>query len=108
MREIAQTGPTGVPSFGFGEAAAAFLGGDAAMYLDTLKIAAMSRDPKQSKVDGKVGYTLHPVGTRCGSETGGFAIASASSSSSPTSSWLLSSMSTSFGGSPIGRNASVP
>ena len=74
MREIAQTGPTGVPSFGFGEAAAAFLGGDAAMYLDTLKIAAMSRDPKQSKVDGKVGYALHPVGTRCGSETGGFAV----------------------------------
>ena len=34
MREIAQTGPTGVPSFGFGEAAAAFLGGDAAMYID--------------------------------------------------------------------------
>ena len=74
MREIAQTGPTGVPSFGFGEAAAAFLGGDAAMYLDTLKIAAMSRDPKQSKVDGKVGYALHPVGSRCGSETGGFAV----------------------------------
>ena len=74
MREIAQTGPTGVPSFGFGEAAAAFLGGDAAMYLDTLKIAAMSRDPKQSKVDGKVGFALHPVGTRCGSETGGFAV----------------------------------
>ncbi len=74
MREIAQTGPTGVPSFGFGEAAAAFLGGDAAMYLDTLKIAAMSRDPKQSRVDGKVGFALHPVGARCGSETGGFAV----------------------------------
>lgn len=73
MREITQTGPNGIPSFGFGEAAAAFLGGDAAMYLDTLKIAAMARDPKQSKVDGKVGYALHPEGTRCGSETGGFA-----------------------------------
>jgi multiple sugar transport system substrate-binding protein len=73
MREIAQTGPAGIPSFGFGEAAAAFLGGDAAMYLDTLKIAAMARDPKQSKVDSKVGYALHPVGSRCGSETGGFA-----------------------------------
>ncbi|NKC17210.1 MAG: extracellular solute-binding protein [Gammaproteobacteria bacterium] len=74
MREIAQTGPKGVPSFGFGEAAAAFLGGDAAMYIDTLKIAAMARDPKLSKVDGKVGYALHPVGSRCGSETGGFAV----------------------------------
>lgn len=73
MREITQTGPNGVPSFGFGEAAAAFLGGDAAMYLDTLKIAAMARDPKQSKVMDKVGYALHPEGSRCGSETGGFA-----------------------------------
>ena len=74
MREIAQTGPTGIASFGFGEAAAAFLGGDAAMYIDTLKIAAMARDPKLSKVDGKVGYALHPTGSRCGSETGGFAM----------------------------------
>lgn len=74
MREITRTGPTGIPSFGFGEAAAAFLQGEAAMYLDTLKIAAMSRNPDLSKVDGKVGYALHPTGTRCGSETGGFAM----------------------------------
>ena len=74
MREIAQTGPKGIPSFGFGEASAAFLGGDAAMYLDTLKIAAMARNPAMSKVDGKVGYALHPEGSRCGSETGGFAV----------------------------------
>ena len=73
MREIAQTGPKGIPTFGFGEAAASFLQGESAMYLDTLKIAAMSRDPKLSKVDGKVGFALHPVGSRCGSETGGFA-----------------------------------
>ncbi len=74
MREITQTGPAGVPTFGFGEASAAFLQGDAAMYLDTLKIAAMSRNPKLSKIDGKVGYGQHPVGVRCGSETGGFAV----------------------------------
>lgn len=73
LREVAQTGPRGIPTFGFGEAAAAFLQGEAAMHLDTLKIAAMSRDPKLSKIDGKVGYALHPVGSRCGSETGGFA-----------------------------------
>ena len=74
MREITQTGPKGIPTFGFGEASAAFLQGDAALYLDTLKIAAMSRNPKLSKVDGKVGFALHPVGSRCGSETGGFAM----------------------------------
>lgn len=73
LREVAQTGPRGIPTFGFGEAAAAFLQGEAAMHLDTLKIAAMSRDPKLSKIDGKVGYAMHPVGSRCGSETGGFA-----------------------------------
>ena len=74
MREITRTGPTGIPSYGFSEASAAFLQGDAAMYIDTLKIAAMSRDPKLSKVDGKVGFAPHPVGSRCGSETGGFAV----------------------------------
>ena len=74
MREITQTGPRGVPTFGFGEASAAFLQGDAAMYLDTLKIAAMSRNPKLSKIDGMVGYGQHPVDVRCGSETGGFAV----------------------------------
>lgn len=73
LREVAQTGPAGIPTFGFGEAAASFLQGESAMHLDTLKIAAMSRDPKLSKIDGKVGYALHPTGSRCGSETGGFA-----------------------------------
>ncbi|MCY4209154.1 MAG: sugar ABC transporter substrate-binding protein [Roseovarius sp.] len=74
LRHIAKTGPVGVETFGFGEAAAAFLQGDAAMHLDSLKIAAMSRNPSLSKIDGNVGYALHPVGSRCGSETGGFAM----------------------------------
>lgn len=74
LREIVQTGPRGIASFGFGEAAAAFLSGDAALYLDTLKIAAMVRDPRQSAVMDKVGYALHPTGSRCGGETGGFAM----------------------------------
>lgn len=74
MRHVAETGPVGIETFGFGEAAAAFLQGDAAMHLDTLKIAAMSRNPSLSTIDGKVGYALHPTGTRCGSETGGFAM----------------------------------
>lgn len=74
MRHVARTGPVGIETFGFGESAAAFLQGDAAMHLDTLKIAAMSRNPSLSKVDGNVGYALHPEGNRCGSETGGFAM----------------------------------
>lgn len=74
LKTIVDTGPPGIASYGFSEMANAFLQGDAAMYLDSLKIAAMSRNPKVSKVDGKVAFAEHPVGTRCGSETGGFAM----------------------------------
>ncbi|CAN0587271.1 unnamed protein product, partial [Ectocarpus sp. 12 AP-2014] len=74
LRHVARTGPVGIPTFGFGEAAAAFLQGEAAIHLDTLKIAAMSRNPNLSTIDGNVGYALHPVGSRCGAETGGFAL----------------------------------
>lgn len=74
LRHTVQTGPVGIPTFGFGEAAAAFLQGEAAMHLDSLKIAAMSRNPNLSTIDGNVGYALHPVGSRCGAETGGFAL----------------------------------
>lgn len=74
LKEIAETGPEGIAGYGFGEMANSFLQGDAAMFLDTLKIAAMTRDPRQSTIDGKVGFALHPTDVRCGSETGGFAM----------------------------------
>lgn len=74
LRHTVKTGPKGIETFGFGEASAAFLQGDAAFYLDTAKIAAMSRNKKLSKVDGRVGFALHPTAQRCGSETGGFAM----------------------------------
>ena len=74
LRHVAKTGPTGIASYGFGDMTTAFLQGDAALYLDSLKIAALSRDETRSKVDGKVGYALHPTDARCGSETGGFAM----------------------------------
>ncbi len=89
MREITQTGPKGIPAYDFGAASAAFLGGDAAMYLDTLKIAAMVRDPAMSKVDGKVGYALHPEGSRCGAETGGFALGIPANSQNQEAAFLL-------------------
>lgn len=74
LRHVAKTGPTGIPSYGFGDATTAFLQGDATFWLDSLKIAALSRDESRSKVNGKVGYALHPTDVRCGSETGGFAM----------------------------------
>lgn len=89
MRHVVKTGPRGIQTFGFGEASAAFLQGDAAMHLDTLKIAAMSRNPKLSKIDGNVGYALHPTGTRCGSETGGFALGIPNNSKNKEAAFLL-------------------
>ena len=89
MRHVVQTGPTGIETFGFGEASAAFLQGDAALYLDTLKIAAMSRNPNLSKVDGMVGFALHPTDVRCGSETGGFAVGIPANSQHKEAAFLL-------------------
>ena len=89
MRHAVKTGPRGIETFGFGEASAAFLQGDAALYLDTLKIAAMSRNPKLSTIDGKVGFALHPTDVRCGSETGGFAMGIPSNSRNKEAAFLL-------------------
>lgn len=89
LRHTVNTGPVGIPSFGFGEASAAFLQGDAAMHLDTLKIAAMSRNPDLSQIDGNVGYALHPTGLRCGSETGGFALGIPANAPNPEAAFLL-------------------
>lgn len=74
LRDMVKLGPPGIATYGFGEMSRAFLHGDAAMYIDSLKIAAMARDPKLSKVSGKIGFALHPTDARCGSETGGFAM----------------------------------
>jgi len=74
FKKLLDNSPPGVLSYAFGEMSNAFLQGEAAMYLDSHKIAATSRDPNQSKVVGKVGFALHPVAEQCGSETGGFAM----------------------------------
>ncbi len=92
LKTIIDNSPPGVLSYGFGEQANAFLQGDAAMYLDTHKIAAMSRDPNQSVVDGNVGYALHPrVGdAECGlSETGGFSMGIPSNSQNKEAAFLF-------------------
>lgn len=72
LKEISETGPAGIPGYGFGEMMNAFLQGQAAMYLDTIAIFGQVNDPTKSKVAGKVGYALHPKGVRHSSETGGF------------------------------------
>ncbi len=91
LGRIVANSPPGVLNWGFGEQANAFLQGDSAIYVDALKIAAMSRDPNQSLVDGKVGYALHPVGPDgiCGAETGGFAMGIADNSTKKEAAFLF-------------------
>ncbi|MEL6947042.1 MAG: extracellular solute-binding protein [Pseudomonadota bacterium] len=74
LKKIVGCGPKGAASFGFGEALGSFLNGDTAMFLDTTVVAGQINDPSKSKVVGKVGWALHPMGTRRGSQTGGFGI----------------------------------
>ncbi|GAB6052841.1 sugar ABC transporter substrate-binding protein [Magnetospira thiophila] len=75
LKKIVDCGPEGSKSFGFSEAANAFLQGNTAMFLDTSIFSGQVNDPEKSKVVGKVGWALHPAGVRRGSQTGGFGIA---------------------------------
>jgi multiple sugar transport system substrate-binding protein len=75
LKSFVETGPPGIASFGFGEMENAFLLGQAALYLDTIAIFGDVKDPKKSRVMGKVGYALHPKGTRYSAESGGFGLA---------------------------------
>ena len=74
LKTIVDCGPEGASGFAFGEALASFLQGNTAMYLDTTVVAGQINDPSKSKVVGKVGWALHPMGVRRGSQTGGFGI----------------------------------
>lgn len=74
LKTIVDCGPEGSHTFGFAEAGAAFLQGNTAMFLDTTIFAGQVNDPSKSKVVGKVGWALHPMGVRRGSQTGGFGI----------------------------------
>ncbi len=74
LKTIVDCGPKGAATFGFGEALSSFLKGDTAMFLDTTVVAGQIDNPKKSKVVGKVGWAMHPMGVRRGSQTGGFGI----------------------------------
>jgi len=74
LKTIVDCGTEGAATFGFAEAGASFLQGTSAMFLDSTVFAGQVNDPEKSKVVGKVGWAPHPVGTRAGSQTGGFGI----------------------------------
>ena len=75
LKKIVDCGPEGAKTFGFAEAGAAFLQGNTAMFLDSTVVAGQVEDPTRSKVMGKVGWAMHPMDVRRGSQTGGFGIA---------------------------------
>lgn len=74
LKKIIDCGPEGSASFGFSESLGSFLNGDTAMFLDSTVVAGQINNPAKSKVVGKVGWAMHPMGVRRGSQTGGFGI----------------------------------
>ena len=74
LKTIVDCGPKGSSAFGPAEAAASFSAGESAMFMDSIAFAAGFENPDKSTVAGKVGYAMHPMGVRRGSQTGGFGI----------------------------------
>jgi multiple sugar transport system substrate-binding protein len=89
LKTIVDCGPEGAVNFGFGEALGAFLNGDTAMFLDTTVVAGQIDDPQRSQVVGKVGWAMHPMGTRRGSQTGGFGIGIPANAENKEAAFLL-------------------
>ena len=74
LKDVVKYGPPGIPGFDVSAADNSFLLGQAAMQIDHDKIAGLARDPKQSKVVGKVGFARHPGQKTHSTETGGFGV----------------------------------
>ena len=89
LKTIVDCGPEGASTFGFGEALGAFLNGDTAMFLDTTIVAGQIDNPSKSKVVGKVGWALHPMGTERASQTGGFGIGIPANAENKDAAFLL-------------------
>ena len=89
LKTIVDCGPEGAAGFAFGEALGSFLQGQTAMYLDTTVIAGQIEDPSRSQVVGQVGWALHPMGVRRGSQTGGFGIAIPKNAQNKDAAFLL-------------------
>ncbi|MDG1459580.1 MAG: extracellular solute-binding protein [Pseudoprimorskyibacter sp.] len=89
LKTIVDCGPEGASTFGFGEALGSFLNGDTAMFLDTTVVAGQIDNPKKSQVVGKVGWAMHPMGVRRGSQTGGFGIGIPANAENKDAAFLL-------------------
>ena len=110
LKEISDTGPTGIPGYGQGEMINAFLQGQASMYIDSILIMGQVNDPAKSKIAGKVGYALHPKGVRYASQSGGLGLAIPKNAKNKDAAFLLMQWLTSKQGdikvTKVGGNAS--
>jgi multiple sugar transport system substrate-binding protein len=57
-------GPNGVVGFNWYQCQAAFVQGQAAMFLDTDTVGAAASDPEKSRIVDKVGYSVFPAGPK--------------------------------------------
>ena len=89
LKTIVDCGAEGAKTFGFAEAGASFLQGNSAMFLDSTVFAGQVNNPDKSRVVGKVGWALHPMGVRRGSQTGGFGIGIPSNAQNKEAAFLL-------------------
>lgn len=89
LKEVSDTGPAGIPSYGQGEMMTAFLQGQSAMYLDSTVIFGPVKDTASSKINGKVSYALHPKGVRYSSQSGGLGLAIPKNAKNADAAFLL-------------------
>ena len=89
LKDIAATGPEGVANFAFPDMLNAFLDGRSAMYLDSTAVFGAVRRSSHSRIQGQVGYALHPKGVRSASQSGGLGLAIARSSPRANAAFLL-------------------
>ncbi len=89
MKKMIEYGPPGMVGFTQDEEFAAFLQGDAAIYLDASVFAGPAKDPAQSRVHDRIGFALHPSQRTPLAETGGFGIAIPKNSQNPDAAFLL-------------------
>ncbi|TVR74851.1 MAG: extracellular solute-binding protein [Spirochaetaceae bacterium] len=89
MKTMLEYGPPGMVGFTQDEEFAAFLQGDAAIYLDASVFAGPAKNPRVSTVYDRIGFGLHPSARTPLSQTGGFGIAIPANSRNPEAAFLL-------------------
>lgn len=95
LREIASMAQPKAREAGLSEMQEAFLRGGAAFYLDSSSILGVARDPARTSLTSRIGYAMHPSGTRLSGQVGGFGLGIAANSPQPHAAflflqWLLS------------------